>query len=351
MPAERSIRIVSTLSRPGQEEWPSELRGHLDHWVETGIVTPDQARAIADYEGIAPAAGVPEGGPQAARLGLVAEAVSYLGIALMTASGALVVARFWKDLHIGGRLALGVAMTVAGLAAAAVVGRIGDPGSHRLSSFLQLFATGGVALTAGVSAVALGSHTAGVTAVAVGPAVLCVSAALWRNRERVLPFLSSVAGGVVGVVGLYTVADWSLTTTEKAFAVWAAAVALGVLAASTRLRPTLAGLLVAEVGALVAALFVVNPHHALGLTTGLVTALAALFVGMGFRHNSVEAVAVIGSLVFLGYTLALYVKGPAGAVAILVLGAVLVALAIRAGLHHKALPSHPNGHTRRPRFP
>lgn len=324
---------------------------HLGHWVDTGIVTADQARAIAGYEGIEPATVPAEEELPTQRLSLVAEAVSYLGVALMSASGALVTVRFWKALHFGGRLSIGLLMIIAGFAAAAVVGRIGDEGARRLASFLQLFGTGGVALTAGVTAVAAGSHDAGVTALVVGPSVLMTGFVLWRNLERVLPFLSALTGLAVTAVGLHSVAGWTLTTTEKALTVWALAIVIGLLGGAGRLHPALAALLVAEIGSLVAALFVVGPHHAPGLVLGLMTALAGLLTGMALKHTSVESIGVIGCVVFLGYTLALYVKGPASAVAILVLGVVLVTLAIRAGLHHRGTPPGPGRHTRRPHLP
>lgn len=327
------------------------LPEHLDRWVQTGIVTAEQARAIARYEGVEEPVVAPPGQPGSPNLGLLAEAVSYLGIALMTASGALVTARFWKDLHFGGRLAIGLLVIIAGFAAAAVVERIGDQGARRLASFLQLFATGGVALSAGVIAVAAGSHDAGVTASAVGPPVFITGAVLWRNQERVLPFLSALAGLTVSAVGLSSIAGWTPTPTEKALTVWAAAVTIGVLGGWGRLHPALPALLVAEIASLVAALFVVDRHHAPGLILGLITALTALISGMALGHRSVEAISVVGCTVFLGYTLGLYVKGPAAAVAILVLGAVLVAMAIRAGLHHRGTPPTPGSHIRRPRIP
>ncbi len=326
-------------------EWLSE---HLDRWVSAGLVSPDQAQAINRFEALPPASSV--GGEPPRRLSLVAEAVSYLGIALMAASGALVTARFWDDLRVGGRLAVGLAVILAGFAGAAVVGRIGDEGSRRLASFLQLLGTGGVALTAGVIAVAAGSNDAGVTALAAGPPALLVSVALWQNRERVLPFLSALAAAVATVIGISTTAGLSPTTTEKALAVWVVAVALGLLSGAGKLHPVLPALLVAEIASLVAALFVVNPHHAPGLVIGLLTALTGLLAGMLLDHRSVETIGVIGCLVFLGYTLAIYVKGPAGMVAILVLGAVLVVLAIRAGLHRKGAPPSPGSHIGRPHF-
>lgn len=258
-----------SLSRP--EEW---LREHLAGWVKSGLVTPEEARAIAGYEGLAQGAGPQREEPPTRRLSLPAEAVSYLGVALMTASGALVTARFWRDLHLGGRLAIAVLMIIAGFGGALIVGRIGDQGARRLASFLQLFGTGGVALAAGVVAVAAGSHDAGVTALAVGPAVLIVSSALWRNHDRVLAFLSALTGLAVSAVGLHSSAGWTLTTTESSLTIWAVAAVVGVAGGWGRLHPVLPALLVAEVASLVAALFIVDPHNAFGLVLGLVTALA-----------------------------------------------------------------------------
>ncbi len=315
----------------------SQLADAVHHWVEAGIVTPAQADAIFEFERAQAVEPLQPAERREGRLPLATELLSYLGIALVIMSGTFLVTRFWSDLHIGGRVAVGLVAAVVGLLGSTVVTRIGGRGACRLGSFLALCGTGGVALTVGLAAVALGSHSSTVV-LAVGLAVLALSLVLWRNDDRPLPFLSSIAGVVATAVGLYGVLHLHLTPVESGVVVWCTALALGVLGTSRLLRPPLLVLIVAELGTFVGAL-VITPY-AFGWVLGLLTATAALGVGLWRREPSVVVIAVACFLFFLARTLSFYFQGPVAAIGVLVVGLVLVIVAFRLIMHpHKRLAS------------
>ena len=157
----------------------SQLADAVHHWVEAGIVTPAQADAIFEFERAQAVEPLQPAERREGRLPLATELLSYLGIALVIMSGTFLVTRFWSDLHIGGRVAVGLVAAVVGLLGSTVVTRIGGRGACRLGSFLALCGTGGVALTVGLAAVALGSHSSTVV-LAVGwqysPSAWCCGA-------------------------------------------------------------------------------------------------------------------------------------------------------------------------------
>ena len=324
---------MAGFSRLLTERW---LEEHLQRWVEAGLVSQEQAAEINGFERTGPSGEGAEATSSAGkgRFSVLSEAVSYLGILLVLVSGALVVGRFWDDLHSYGRLGVGLLVTMAGFGAATLMDRLDVAGARRVASFLRLCGTGGVALTAAVCAVALGSHDAGINALAAGGSVVVVSGLQWRNGDRVLPFLASIAGLVAAVVGLRDVLHLGLTPTEAGLVVWAVCLTLGVLSAFNFVHPALPALVVFEIGAIGAVLPVVGQHHAAGVAIGLATAAIGLVAGLYLKHNSMVIVGVIGSLIFLGWALSLYVRGIGTALGVLAAGLLLVALAIRLGGHH-----------------
>src|SRR5690242_16641306 len=105
---------------------PARLADHLDHWVETGVITAEQAqRTRADLAG-------PAALDRRQRHGALAiEALGYLGSVLIVVATVLLASQYWRDLSVGGHLAVVGAAAVAlfgcGLA---VPARLGAPGTR-----------------------------------------------------------------------------------------------------------------------------------------------------------------------------------------------------------------------------
>ena len=324
-----------------------QLRRETQRWVAAGIVTPGQAAEILRLEEADSTPPVPIEGSrsqQPGRLPLVAELVSYLGIILVSASGALIVNRFWGDIEVVGRLAVGLAVAVLGLVGGAAIMRIDDPGALRLGQFLWLCGTGGVGLFAGVTADAFGRHDANVTTLGAGLAVLGVSVALWRNVDRPLQLMSAIAGAVMTVVGLGLVAHLSLTALEGGVGVWCGALILGLTGWRRMLHPEYVVLIVAEVGMLWGAATIASSHAAFGLILGLATATAAVGSGLALRRTPVIAVGILGFLGFLGGILGRYLNGPAAALGVFIVGVLLAIAAIRYGMRRAGAESRGRGH-------
>ena len=319
------------------------LRNEAQRWVAVGIVSPEQADAIVRLEaGDGGGAPAPEWHVPAPRdrLPLIAELISYLGIILVSASGALIIRRFWADLHVGGRLAVGVGVAAVGLVGGAVVSRLGDPGARRLGSFLWLCGTAGVGLVAGVAADTAGNHDQHTTVLCAGLAVLGVSVALWRNLDRPLQFLSTLVGAVMVTVGLGLVMHVSLTALEAGVIVWCAAVVLALLGWRRVLHPGPTVLIVGELGTLWGAVTIANSYTAFGLSLGASSAAAGVGLGLTLKRLPLVVVGILGFLGFLGGILGRYLHGPTAALGVFVVGIVLVFLAIRYGMGGRRAAVH-----------
>lgn len=311
----------------------AQLSRATRHWVEAGIISSDQAAEILSIEGAAGEADGAEVRAAGGRLPLVAELVSYLGVVVVTVSGGLLVARFWGDLHFAGQLLVGVAVAALGLLTGTVVTRVGDAGAHRLGSFLSLCGTGGVAMAAAVAGDAVGDHDAGVTMLVTGLAVVAVSIPLWRNRDRPLPFLSTLAGVAVTAAGLAVASDVHVSALTTGILLCCAGVCFGALGAFELLHPSLLVLIVGELGAFAGALAITNSYPSeykgLGLAIGMATAAVAVGVGLGLNRTAVTVVGILGFLGFLGGVLTVYLRGPVAAFGVFVIGVVLVIATIR----------------------
>ncbi len=327
--------------KPGEEQW---ITDHARRWVDLGIISGEQAEEILRREH-APAteqeATTGAGGRRG--LPLLAEALSYLGILLVTSSGAFVVVHFWHRLGTAGRMGVGLVVTAVGFGAAAVVNRGADVGSVRVAAFLRLCATGGVAIVAGVAAVALGSKDAATTALVVGLAAFAANLVLWRNRERPLGFLGTLAALVVSAVALVAVAGIEPTRSESGVSVMLASLALAACGFAGVVRPSRLAAVLGEAGALVGALIIAGSRPGVGALIGLLLSIGGLALGLVRAQRAVVGVALVGFLVFLFQALSLFVHGAGSAFAVLIVGVVLVVVAIEAPSRGRRPPRRRRG--------
>ncbi|MCW2812039.1 MAG: putative rane protein, partial [Friedmanniella sp.] len=112
-----TIRGAEPVAR--HEVDPPDGPALLRRWVAHGLITQQEADAIAASEGWGP-------GPTAAahprRASVAAEALGYLGAVLVVVAASLLSARYWSQIPPAGRLALpagaAVLLFVSGLAVA-----------------------------------------------------------------------------------------------------------------------------------------------------------------------------------------------------------------------------------------
>ncbi|MDJ0768903.1 MAG: DUF2157 domain-containing protein [Ilumatobacter sp.] len=285
-------------------------------WVHAGLISEDQAAAIRQFEeGLAP-----ERRP--AHLGLAAEVAAYLGSVVAVMGGGVVIGSRWDDIGTLGRLALAAPIALVGFVAGTWLARLEEPGAHRLSSFLWVVGTIGVAFGLGVALESIGTDPAFAT-IAVGAVVALIGLDLWRNRDLPLQLLTMVAG--LGIVVGGAVEATATSAWQAGIAVWLLSLALAVFAREGMIVPRCTAMVAGAVSAMLGAGMLVDLDEQLGPAVAAVTAAAVVLIAL---QDHAVAVLVAGVLGFLVATQALLATTFTGAgAAALVAGVGLVTVA------------------------
>lgn len=249
---------------------------------------------------------------------------AYAGSALALIGGAFLVVQSWESMPAAARILVGVVVGVVGLVAGRMLHAMSERGAERLAGFLWLVAVGGVALTTGVSVHAAGVDTPELIAMAISAVVLAVGFVLWRNLERPLQLLTTVAGAMVLAISSASYVD--LRPWIAGIALWVAAFAAGALAARGRLRPQLLTLMLAALGLLAVSALLSDLSERAVAPVGMVTAAGIVLAALALHRTPVLVIGVLGTLVFLQGLFALYFSGPlaSAVVALLGIGVVIV---------------------------
>jgi hypothetical protein len=295
------------------------LERHAHEWVEAGLISPDQADAIGEFEHLGEHAA-----PQ--RLPLIAEVASYLGSVLALMGGAVAVGQRWDDLTVVGRIGIGVAVALVGFVAGTSVMRVGEAGTTRLGSYLWTLGAGGVAMAAAVLVDEVDPNAGGWLPLIAGAAVLPIGLGLWRNLDRPLQFLTAAAGfGSMfgGLAELTDVAVWKGGT-----ALMIAGAVLVVGAALGRLVPHLVVLAVGSSTAYVGAFMLGDYNEHLGPAMALAT--AAVVVLGAIREGLVPllVLGVVGSLIATQALLATTFTGAMSSMIVALIGLAIVVIAV-----------------------
>jgi hypothetical protein len=239
----------------------------------------------------------------------------------------LFLGNYWNRLGVAGHTCAAVLFAVAGLFGGVVVGQYGDAGARRLSGFLQLIGTAGAAMMTAViiGPAAVGHH--GLTLLCVGVVVLALSAALWRNRDRPLQFLSTLLGVALTLGAIDTVARLHPTPSEAALFAWFSAIALGLMSLQM-LRPARTGIVVAEIGSFVGAFALSFPNHLGGVLLGVVSALCAVGIGFVLERPPIIVIGALGFFMFDFRAFAVYLHSASTALGAFILGLALVVVAL-----------------------
>ena len=232
----------------------------LARWRAAGLLDDEQIAAILEHERThhplpppSPAATTPPETSAARRpLPDVSEALGYLGGILALVGMSLLVARYWSDIPLAGRLGLSGGLAVALFGVGLLVPEDREPAFRRMRWFLWLVSSAAIGVFGGVLAHELVGDDGVVVAFAAALAVVAHEVGLWWRRDRPLQQLTFLVAVAVAVgTGVA-----QLTTNGPAgLAVWAVGVvgvALG-LRHLTRLPQLtlLVGAVVAVVGAMV----------------------------------------------------------------------------------------------------
>lgn len=121
-----------------------DLEKELHEWVEEGLISTQQSEAILSHETaqhrqITPLISLPERqGSIPKRIPAVAEALGYLGGALVVVGLVLAATRYWRDITVVARLIVTGAITAVLVAAGSLVREKADPALARFRWFLWL---------------------------------------------------------------------------------------------------------------------------------------------------------------------------------------------------------------------
>jgi hypothetical protein len=318
----------------------ASLEANLSRWQAAELITPAQHQAIVDFERAQ--AGSTETGARAEQgLSLVAELSIYLGMVLVIASGALAASRLWSVLGFPGRSALGLIIVAVSIIGTRMLREEQASSLVRLRNVLEACGASGAAMTTAIVVDAIGGHVGTTTVMVTGLVFALVNGFAWRNTQRSLAFLGSVAGSLMVVAAAAQAMDLHLSTLASGLLILSVSVVL-LLAAQLVLQPKLAATMLSQIGMFVGSAMVTPGHALLGLLFGLVT--ASVGVGLGIRSKTIPVTA-LGLFSFAFFTirlLAMYVRGPLAILITFGIGVGVVIFVLRKGLATKKATHEPS---------
>lgn len=276
--ASRADDATPAARPPGRSPVPPSggVVDGLERWRSAGLLGDEQVAAILEHERThhplpPPLRTPPHPDRPRKQLPDVGEALAYLGGILALVGMSLLVARYWTDIPLAGRLGLSGGMAAALFGVGLLVPEDGEPPFRRMRWFLWLVSSAATGVFGGVLAHELAGDDGLVIAFAAAVAVAVHDVGLWPRRDRPLQQLAFL---VATAVALGTGVAWASSIGPSGLAVWsvgAIGVALG-LRHLTRL-PHLT-LLVAAVAAVIGGALLAEPWQAASLLLSTATALA-----------------------------------------------------------------------------
>ncbi len=323
-------------------------RVHLHDWVAAGLLTPEQAERIMAYEAERavsdPAPSVPPPPPSSAAAppapgsrrpsGVAgAEAIGYVGAALVVSALGRMLSELWRELTTTGRLSLAGLVAVLALAAATGLHRIQRPALQRLTSVLFSVGVLAVAWFAGLVADEVIGARGAVISVTASAAAAALAVPLYVWRPRGLPQATALAAVLATVLSLLALPALTPDVYWFGLLAWAVGVAW-LLAGLGRwaLPAGLAGVLGGVVALLGVQVATFDGERLAMLLLGVATAgaLVGLAVWADTLHHLV--VGAVGLFVLVPQVVFELFGDALGApAALLVVGLLLVLLAVGLG--------------------
>lgn len=315
------------LRRAAAPEAPSALERTLAEWQEHGLLESAQIEPIVAYE-------AHKHGPRS-RIPIAAEAVGYVGAALVLGAVASLIGNHYEELSVPVRVIVLLAPAVLAALAGWFVGRDEDPAAVRLGSVLWVLASAllaGAAVEVFVDVVHDGHAPDHGGLLTVGLVSLAWGSVAYALRRLPLQHLVLFAAAVVTVLGVVDTVeaarDRSVTGSVWALALWGLGALWLAAALADRLAPVDIARLLGAATLLVAAQMVRADETVLGLWLGLGTAAVLLVLGVG-RSDVLVLLAAAAGLFQWSPQVAMYYLEPAIGVeaTLLVVGLVLLAAA------------------------
>jgi hypothetical protein len=297
-----------------------ELDRMLAKWTASDIITASQAESIRELEA---------SGGSKPRVPLIAEALGYLGAALVVSAAIALTAQFWDELHVAARISLLLAITALLLLAGWFIRDSGEPAFRRLASFLWLAAVAGAGFLANVvSTDALDIDTG--YSLAIGLAMTPLASALWLKRSTAPQLVGVFAGLAFLIAGISDVLGG-----DNAFGIllWVVGVLGLVLARVGSISPERTAYALSSIavltGAQWAAVEFFSDTQGWALALGLASALALQGLSVPWHSLVLLAFGSAGVLLFLPQIVDEYLGNAiGGTMALLVVGLALLGVAL-----------------------
>ena len=255
----------------------------------------------------------------------------------------MLVAQFWDRIGAAGHLGfVGAAAVIAGVVGA-VVGEA-DPVAWRLRGFLWALAAGGTGAFVGIGVWEVLDRSGEPVAFATAAAVALASAAFWRLQDRPLQHALTLVGLAVATgVGIAWAGSGDVSV-GIGVALWLLGAAWVALAWRRLVPPPLVGFALGAALTLIAPAFVAQHHDTVAPVVGLVTAAAWVVVGVVADEGLALVPGVIGSFVYLPWTIGALFGETIGAPAVVMTSGALL-LVVVAVLLRRRRDRHWFGHS------
>ena len=302
------------------------IRALLDRWVTAGLLTAEQASAIADHEAAPEAPPVKDEGPS-----VLTEVIGYLGAALIITAGGLVVDQFWDRITGWGQVLLTATITAVLIGAGWALRDRETPAIRRLVSLLWAAGVIGVAFTVGVATGPAALDATNEWAVVLtSTAVLAAAVPLYALRRSPLQLVAVAAGLMATAGSSLTFVPGELPAVYLGLPIWAIGAAWLLLTQDGWLTPQRTaqalGLLALGVGAQIMG---TDSEPAAGLVLALVSTAAVLAIAVPTGSLVMLGFGVAGVLIFVPQAVFHFFGESLGApIALLLTGLLLVGGAV-----------------------
>jgi hypothetical protein len=251
-----------------------DLEQRLDDWTAVGLLSSEQAAAIRAYERGRDEGPSQDGGGR--RVSLVAEAVGYLGAALVLTAAILLLDEVWPTLTEGGRISLAAIATAVVAGVAWLLRDADEPALRRLRALLLGGTVVGAAMTAGLVGDRLDVDD-DLRATAVGLVASVVALPLYLRNRTWLQQAALLAGLVVAGMGLLELGTPAAEAALAGIVFVSLGVAWSALSWVDLLPPARSGDLLGGLVALAGCQAIAFEHTLVGVVAGLVVSAALLW--------------------------------------------------------------------------
>ena len=327
----------TTRGNAGAAPLPGGLSADLSRWVGAGLISAEQADAIASHERASVGAlGAPR---EERRVSLLAEALGYVGVVLALAGAAVGLAQGWENIPVWGRITIPAVTTGLLVLGGFFLRRQEEPAFRRLMSVLWALAVGGMAWTLAVVGVeATGFDEAPIALMAAGGCTL-LAAGLYLARRHGLQQAALLASlHALAVSGLLCIAEprrgWWF-----AVVIWALGAAWALLGWRRLLTPEWLAIAFGCAGMVIGPAFGLNEYEWL-LAPALLTTASLVAVSVPTGQTPLLALGMVGAFGYITWAVVHYFRDSLGVpLALVIVGAVFLVLAVLAGV----LATHSRG--------